>query len=99
MARKPQASLCQAFWLANQIELSALGEYNNTCKVLEISDIIKGIRGKRDSNNVAHGVPESKSRFDSGDGRVRLPLGWLMKLSLYGVVDEQVESPPFQGGV
>ena len=25
MARKPQTSLCQADWLANQIELSALG--------------------------------------------------------------------------
>ena len=73
----PKLLSARPFWLANQIELSALGEYNNTCKVLEISDIIKGIRGKRDSNNVAHGVPESKSRFDSGDGRVRLPLGWL----------------------
>ena len=48
MARKPQASLCQATWPVGCERTSLLDGYNTTCKALKISDIIKGIRGKRE---------------------------------------------------
>ena len=48
MARKPQASLCQATWPVGCERISLLDGCNTTCKALEISDIIKGIRGKRE---------------------------------------------------
>ena len=48
MARKPQASLCQATWPVGCERTSLLDGCNTTCKALEISDIIKGIRGKRE---------------------------------------------------
>ena len=51
MARKPQASLCQATWPVGCKRTLLLDGYNTTCKALEISDIIKGIRGKRDFNS------------------------------------------------
>ena len=56
MARKPQASLCQATWPVGCERTSLLDGYNNTCKALEISDIIRGIRGKRDSNRAGREV-------------------------------------------
>lgn len=43
-----QASLCQTIWPVDKQKLGLDG-YNITCKALEISAIIKGSRGKRDS--------------------------------------------------
>ena len=43
-----QASLCQTIWLVGK-QMLGLDGYNITCKALEISAIIKGSRGKRDS--------------------------------------------------
>lgn len=50
MAHKPQASLCQTNWPVGCKRTLLLDGYNITCKALEISAIIKGSRGKRDSN-------------------------------------------------
>ena len=51
MAHKPQASLCQTIWPVGCKRTLLLDGYNITCKALEISAIIKGSRGKRDSNS------------------------------------------------
>ena len=49
-----QASLCQTIWPSTfkDLESSLLAGYNITCKALGISAIIKGSRGKRDSNRI-----------------------------------------------
>ena len=68
MARKPQTSLCQAVWPVGCERTSLLDGYNNTCKALKISDIIRGIRGKRDSNNEGTGCPESSTGSTPASG-------------------------------
>ena len=46
-----QASLCQTIWPVGK-QMLGLDGYNITCKALGISAIIKGSRGKRDSNRI-----------------------------------------------
>ena len=66
-----QASLCQTIWPSTfkDLESSLLAGYNITCKALEISAIMKGSRGKRDSNIVLSstlGEDTSLSRWKTG---------------------------------
>ena len=80
-----QASLCQTIWPSTfkDLESSLLAGYNITCKALEISAIIKGSRGKRDSKGfkaivnslkTTQGLRESARSTKEGRGHSSRPV-------------------------
>ena len=84
MTQNVQVSLCQATWPVGCERISLLDGCNTTCKALKISDIIKGIRGKREfkgfkaivnSLKTTQGLRESVR--STGGSRIFLAAGYV----------------------